>query len=88
MLKLRKSGVDEGWLSITSASMHSDTQNHIYRLVYKHPEGNLHICCRLDRAGKEISFSELNVGKLMLDSRSASQSSQSLASEHSLILLE
>ena len=95
LLRFRKQGVADGWLSVANMKAESDTASNVYRLFYSIPNGSgayagkqLHVCGRLDaESSKPISFEDLGVGEVLFDSRSGAGVSEILAGQHGLIWL-
>lgn len=84
LLKFRKSGIENGWLTVENWSTTSDLQTGMHQMVYQHPDGELHICSRLAREGVDAtSLSDLKVGKVLFNSK-PDQTDQ-LSGEHCLI---
>ena len=88
LLSLRKTGVEQGWLSVANMSTSSDLNSNVFKLVYEHPEGKLHICSRLERNEcQPLPLSEVGAGKILFDSKSEIVDSRKLGKEHCLIWL-
>ena len=67
LLQLRKQGVADGWLQLDNFSVESDTQNHLYRLIYRWDGRQVQIVCRIDQANAEPIAIDV-AGELVLDS--------------------
>ena len=100
LLKFRKQGVDEGWLTVANMKAVSDTARNVYQVIYSIPNSlskdngelagkELHICARLDaETSKPISFEELGVGVVLFDSHLGDDGvSAMLEAQHGLIWL-
>ena len=100
LLKFRKQGVDEGWLTVANMKAVSDTALNVYQVIYsisnslskgdgKLAGKELHICARLDKeTSKTVSFEDLGVGEVLFDSRLGENGeSTMLEAQHGLIWL-
>ena len=67
LLQLRKQGVADGWLQLDNFSVESDTQNHLYRLIYRWDGRQVQVVCRIDQAGAKPIAIDVD-GELVLDS--------------------
>ena len=67
LLQFRKQGVADGWLQLDNFSVESDTQNHLYRLIYRWDGRQVQIACRIDQANAKPIAIDVD-GELILDS--------------------
>ncbi len=67
LLRFRKQGVTEGWLQLDNFSVESDTQNHLYRLMYRFGDQQIQIACRIDQPDAAPIAIDIQ-GELVLDS--------------------
>ena len=67
LLQLRKQGIADGWLQLDNFSVESDTQNHLYRLIYRWDGRQVQIACRIDQADAEPIAIDVD-DELVLDS--------------------
>lgn len=89
LLRFRKNAINEGSLSVANMSTQTDFEASVFKLVYQHSEGTLHVCSRL--AGKDaepISLDSLGVGQILMDSKSENKSSIELGGAHCLVWIE
>jgi hypothetical protein len=69
LLTLRREGLAAGWLNVDFMSTQSDSQNHIYRLVYDHPSAEIHVVARLDRDHQQdVTLEEYHDAEVLLSS--------------------
>jgi len=72
LLKLRRQGIESGWLCVDNFSTSADLQNSIFKLIYRHDDSEIHVCSRLAQADagslslKEIGDSLLDPGDTVL----------------------
>ena len=70
LLKLRKSGLESGWLSVDQWSTRCDLVTGVVQMMFERPEGNLTVCARIARDGSEpIGLDELGAGTILLNSK-------------------
>ena len=67
LLQFRKQGVADGWLQLDNFSAESDTQNHLYRLIYRWDGRQVQIVCRIDQADADPIAIDVD-GELVLNS--------------------
>ncbi len=69
LLTLRREGLAAGWLNVDFMSTQSDSQNHIYRLVYDYPSAEIHVVARLDREHQQdVTLEEYQDAEVLLSS--------------------
>ncbi|MEM9943690.1 MAG: alpha-amylase family glycosyl hydrolase [Planctomycetota bacterium] len=86
LLKLRRQGLDEGWLDVSHLETCSDLEHGIFEINYCTDELTVRICCRLDRDSSEwIPFESRGCTTTLLNSRT---NSKALEPEHCIIWID
>ena len=86
LIAFRKSGVESGWLHVDRMQSGAQEVHKVYRLIYDHPGGELHIVSRLDRAGAEpVSLDGEGIQSVLYSSKP--EHGNELAPQHAMIWL-